>query len=167
MSIHSTFEIFLILSALLCAMNTGFLFAFGTVVMPGIAKLSDKDFIQAFQRIDGIIQNGQPLFALLWAGSAIALIIATALGYFNLSLQNFVVLMISCFAYMLGVQVSTFVNNIPLNNRLQQLSLGELSDVEIRQAREEFEGSWNRWNNRRTLVGTAVSLALLIIVQST
>ena len=34
----------------------------GVVVMPGFGKLNYREFIQAFQATDGIIQNSQPLF---------------------------------------------------------------------------------------------------------
>ena len=52
---------FLIVSTLLCALVTGFIFTYAVVVMPGFAKLDDRDFIRAFQVTDGVIQNNQPL----------------------------------------------------------------------------------------------------------
>ena len=55
---------FLIASTLLCALVTGFIFTYSVVVMPGFAKLDDRDFIRAFQVTDGVIQNNQPLFML-------------------------------------------------------------------------------------------------------
>ena len=62
---------FLIVSTLLCALVTGFIFTYAVVVMPGFAKLDDRDFIRAFQVTDGVIQNNQPLFMLAsgWARS--------------------------------------------------------------------------------------------------
>ena len=55
---------FLIVSTLLCALVTGFIFTYAVVVIPGFAKLDDRDFIRAFQVTDGVIQNNQPLFML-------------------------------------------------------------------------------------------------------
>jgi uncharacterized membrane protein len=52
------FEAFLILAAVLCSLVAGFLFAFATVVMPGIKSLDDGSFIRAFQVIDGVIRKG-------------------------------------------------------------------------------------------------------------
>ena len=40
--------------------------------MPGLSKLDDKEFIKAFQVTDGIIQNNQPIFILIWLGSIIS-----------------------------------------------------------------------------------------------
>ena len=48
---------FLIVSTLLCALVTGFIFTYAVVLMPGFAKLDDRDFIRAFQVTDGVIQN--------------------------------------------------------------------------------------------------------------
>ena len=48
---------FLIASTLLCALVTGFIFTYAVVVMPGFAKLDDRDFIRSFQVTDGVIQN--------------------------------------------------------------------------------------------------------------
>ena len=62
---------FLLVSSLLCTLVTGFVFTYAIVVMPGFGKLNDREFIQAFQATDGIIQNNQPLFILVWVGSII------------------------------------------------------------------------------------------------
>lgn len=44
-------------STLLCALVTGFVFTYAVVVMPGLARLADKEFIRAFQVTDEVIQN--------------------------------------------------------------------------------------------------------------
>ncbi|NNF58944.1 MAG: DUF1772 domain-containing protein, partial [Rhodothermaceae bacterium] len=59
------FTAVLLLATLLCALVAGFLFAFAVVAMPGIRDLSDGAFIQAFQGMDRIIQNNQPVFMLV------------------------------------------------------------------------------------------------------
>ena len=38
----------LLISTLLCALVTGFVFTYAVIVMPGLAKLGDKEFITAF-----------------------------------------------------------------------------------------------------------------------
>ncbi len=45
-------------TTLSCALVAGLVLGFAIVVMPGIAKLSDQAFLQAFKRMDGIIQDG-------------------------------------------------------------------------------------------------------------
>ena len=44
-------------------------FARSQIVIPGIAKLTDNLIHLTFKHMDGIIQNNQPLFILVWAGS--------------------------------------------------------------------------------------------------
>ncbi len=44
-------------STLLCAPVTDFVFTYAVVVMPGLARLADKEFIRAFQVTDEVIQN--------------------------------------------------------------------------------------------------------------
>ena len=64
-------ELSLISSAFLCSLITGFILIFAIVVMPGISRFEDKEFLKAFQLIDGIIQNNQPIFLLIWLGSCL------------------------------------------------------------------------------------------------
>ncbi|MBT4925560.1 MAG: DUF1772 domain-containing protein, partial [Euryarchaeota archaeon] len=73
-------HITLMLSILFCSLVAGLLFGFAVVVMPGIAKLTDKEYLLAFKHMDGIIQNNQPLFILVWAGSIISVIVTLVLG---------------------------------------------------------------------------------------
>ena len=68
------FQIALILATFLCSLVAGFLFAFAVVVMPGIGSLNDRDFLRAFQVMDHVIQNNQPIFMLVWVGSVVSLV---------------------------------------------------------------------------------------------
>ena len=75
------FALLLILATLLCALVAGLLFAFAVVTMPGIRRLSDREFIRAFQVMDDVIQKNQPIFMLVWLGSAALMLVATVWGY--------------------------------------------------------------------------------------
>ena len=44
----SLFAFAVALSAILCSLVAGFVFAFATVAMPGIQSLGDRDFLGAF-----------------------------------------------------------------------------------------------------------------------
>lgn len=74
------FQIALMLVTFLCSLVAGLLFVFALVVMPGIRSLNDREFIRAFQVMDRVIQNNQPLFALVWVGSVVALGTSAVLG---------------------------------------------------------------------------------------
>lgn len=158
------FEIILAVSTLLCSIVTGFLFAFAIVVMPGTRRLDDRGFLQAFKAMDRIIQNNHPLFILVWLGSAVSLIAATVMGFGQLESVPRSMLVAACGLYMLGVQVPTIVVNVPLNNRLQAQDLDTLGDAELATARADFEPRWVQWNTLRTVVATAVTAILILVI---
>jgi uncharacterized membrane protein len=160
----SLLELVLILATLLCALTAGFVFAFATVVMPGLARLGDKEFIRGFQVIDGVIQAGQPVFGLVWMGSAVALLLAAVMGALQLDGIDRVVLVGSAFIYVVGVQVPTFRINVPLNNALQTLDVDAMDEDALSSARRDFEARWVRWNSIRTVIASLVSLALMCVL---
>lgn len=152
----------LILAAFLCSLVAGFLFAFAVVVMPGIRRLGDRDFIRAFQVMDGIIQDNQPLFVVVWLGSILALITAAVLGVGGPGAAVSWLVIVAALAYVVVVQLPTFTINIPLNRRLQALKVDALDEAAAKTAREDFEARWNRWNVIRTAVSCVVSVLLIV-----
>jgi uncharacterized membrane protein len=164
MSTEATFQIVLILATLLCSLVAGVLFAFATVVMPGIKTLNDREFIRAFQVIDGIIQNNQPVFVAVWMGSVVASIAAAGLGFGQLEGAQRLLLVAAPLVYILGVQLSTFTINVPLNNQLQTLNVDAMDGVALKAARLNFEPGWNRWNLVRTPFAGLASVLLMILL---
>jgi uncharacterized membrane protein len=156
-------HITLMLSILFCSLVAGLLFGFAIVVMPGIAKLTDKEYLLAFKHMDGIIQNNQPLFILVWAGSIISVIVTLVLGVMNLNGTQIYLLSAASVLYLLGVQLPTFRFNIPLNNSLQSLDIKALKETESTLFRSDFEAPWNRWNRFRT-VNAIIAVSMFILV---
>ena len=156
----------LMLSIILCSLVAGLLFGFAIVVMPGIAKLTDKEFLLAFKHMDGIIQNNQPLFIFVWAGSILSIIITFILGIMNLSGTHIYLLIFASILYIFGVQLPTFRFNIPLNNSLQNLDIETLEVSEAVLSRVGFEIPWNRWNRIRTVNAfLTISMLLLLLIR--
>ena len=144
----------------------GLVFGFAAVVMPGINKLSDRDFLLAFKHMDEVIQNNQPVFMLVWTGSIVLVTGTLILGTLILSGGQIYLLWVASALYLLGVQLPTVRFNIPLNNTLQDLNIIGLSESELAKSRREFEMPWNRWNIFRTLNAIAAVLAsLLLLIQ--
>jgi uncharacterized membrane protein len=156
-------QITLLLSIVFCSLVAGLLFGFAIVVMPGIAKLTDKEYLLAFKHMDGVIQNNQPLFVLVWAGSILSVIATLVLGIMNLRGVGLYLLTGGTLLYLIGVQLPTFRFNIPLNNELQNLDVEELEDDQAKSSRVEFETPWNRWNRIRT-VNAIIAVTLLLFV---
>lgn len=149
---------------LLCSLTAGLLFAFAVVVMPGLGTLDDGAYLRAFQVVDRVIQDNQPLFLVVWGGSVVALLAALALGLGTLAGMDRLLLVGAGVLYLAGVQLPTATVNLPLNNRLQALDLASLGPEALASARAAFEARWNRWNVVRTTVATASSALLLLLL---
>lgn len=151
-------------STLLCALVTGFLLAFTIVVMPSIQTLSDHNFLQAFKVMDRVIQNNHPIFLIVWVGSVIALLTSAGIGFSRLESAELGLLILATVLYLVGVQLPTATINVPLNNQLQQKELAALSESELKTARTQFEPRWIRWNTIRTIVATATTVLMILLV---
>jgi len=158
------FSFSLLLGTVLCALVAGLLFSFAVVVMPGISHLGDREFIPAFQQIDGVIQRGQPLFGLVWIGSALALVAGLALGLGRLEGLEKALLVAATGMYLLGVQLPTIVVNIPLNNALQKVDGDSRDGLRWQSERKAFEKRWVRWNVFRTWIAVLVTVMLVFLV---
>ncbi|MEO1495859.1 MAG: DUF1772 domain-containing protein [Planctomycetota bacterium] len=145
---------------LLNALLAGFLFAFAVVVMPGIRSLPDRDFLRAFQRIDGVIQRGSPAFLLVWLGSAVSLIGVALVAFLGTHGEARWLLAGAAVAHVVGVQLPTMTINIPLNNCVQAADLDTLEDNAVADLRAAFEPRWNRWNLGRTSVACVIAAVL-------
>jgi hypothetical protein len=102
------FHAVLLLATFLCSLVAGLLFAFAAVVMPGIRSLDDGGFIRAFQVIDRVIQNNQPLFVFVWVGSVLSLIAAAVLGIWALNGADRLLIIVAALLYLLCVQLPDF-----------------------------------------------------------
>jgi len=158
------FQFALILATFLCSLVAGFLFAFAIVAMPGIRSLNDREFIRAFQVMDLVIQNNQPVFVLVWLGSVVALVTSTVLGIGQLDGAGLVLIICAALAYLIGVQLPTFTINIPLNKKLQTLDVDAMNETMQKTARKDFEPRWNRWNSIRAMFASLASALLIILI---
>ena len=158
------FQLALILATLLCSLVAGFLFAWAVVVMPGIGNLGDGEFLRAFQVMDRVIQNNQPVFLLVWLGSVVALLASAALGFGQLDGTGRLLMIGAVLVYLLGVQLPTVAINVPLNNTVQTLEIDAMDETAQAAARQHFESRWNRWNSLRTVLASLVSVLLIILL---
>ena len=150
-------------SAVLCLLVTGFILTFAIVVMPGIAKLEDKDFLKAFQVTDGTIQGNQPLFLIIWLGSVLSvlatMVSAVLIPEFG---DAWVIICVGGF-YLIGVQGLTMAVHLPLNNRVKKLDISNLDSETLKEERLIFESKWNFYNKIRTVISFVVSLFFLSV----
>ena len=157
-------QIAVLMSALLCSLVAGLVLTFAIVVMPGIKTLGNRDYLKSFKSIDRVIQNNQPIFMMVWLGSAVVLLASTVLGIWRLEGIDRLLLIVACGIYIFGVQVPTVMINVPLNNRLQSQSLDTMPESELVTTTKEFDSRWLRWNIIRTVVATLTTVLLLVLL---
>ena len=157
-------DFILIPSVILCALVTGFIFTYAIVVMPGFSKLSDKEFIKAFQVTDEVIQNNQPLFMITWIGSIISILLTIIVATATTGLSNSWLIILVGVIYLLGVQGVTIVIHLPLNNHIQKMNIDKMTDKDLGEERRKFQKKWNFFNNIRTSVAFSVSVTLILIL---
>ena len=157
-------QVAVLLSALLCSLVAGLVLTFAIVVMPGTRTLGGLDFLKSFKAMDRVIQNNQPIFMLVWVGSALVLLASTVLGAWQLEGVDRALLIVAFAIYVLGVQVPTVTINIPLNNHLQSQDLDTMPESELLATIEMFESRWLRWNTIRTVVATLTTILLLVLL---
>ena len=152
----------LVASALLCALVTGFVFTYAVIIMPGLKKLGDREFIRAFQATDEIIQNKQPVFMIVWVGSIITVVGAMSVAS---TMPDFVVswlVIVTGSVYLLGVQGLTIFIHLPLNKRIQQINVGEMDPKALYDQRMLFVDRWARFNIVRAVIGCIVSASFIM-----
>lgn len=163
MSLELLFQIALGLSILLCGLVSGLLLIFAIVVMPGIGRLDDQGFLKGFQVIDGVIQDNQPIFGLVWGGSVIILLIVSVFGIWQLAGMNSFLLWGAALIFI-GVQVITATIHLPANNRVAGLKIEALAVNHLETERGRFEARWNYWNWVRTLMAISTTSLLIVLL---
>ena len=159
-------DILLILSILLCSLVTGFIFTYAIVVMPGLSKLKDKEFIRAFQVTDEIIQNNQPIFMLIWVGSIISVLSLIISSVIIIGISESLLTIIIGTIYLFGVQGVTIGIHLPLNNQIQKVNTEELDDQKLHEESLNFEKKWNFFNNIRTTIALFITLMFIVILKN-
>lgn len=160
----SAFQISLLVSSFLVTVVFGFVLLFSIVIMPGISTLKDDEYLHAFQVIDKVIQDTQPVFTLFWIATIPAVITSLVLGIrggCDTSVQ--LGCLIAATAAVLVGQGVTVVVNIPRNNRLQALDFDSLDDFSAKRERDHFESAWCRANTFRTWLFFFASIVLMVL----
>ena len=139
-------------------------------MMPGLGTLSDGNFLQAFQAIDGMFQEGRPALLLFWFGAVLSLVQTTVMSFKvdGTTAWERKLLVVATSLHLLG-QVVTVGFLFPRNNRVQRLDdISKLSKTAQAAERLYFERPWVRANWMRTVAFGCASLCLLwtLLLQS-
>lgn len=150
--------ILLLASTVASGLAAGLLFNWSVSIIPGLARLSNADYLSVFQSINRAIQN--PVFFLVFFSPILLLPITAWLHYSGTDRGGFWLLAGASALYIVGVFGVTALGNVPLNNRLDVISL-PASEAEMAAFRAQFEPTWNRLHHIRTTIAV---LAFLLAV---
>ena len=130
-------------------LNAGLFWAYQTSVAPAFREVADRTYLEAFQRINVAILN--PVFGVVFVGTPLALVAATAAAGNPLRTRPAALLAASAAVFVVGVLGVTGARNVPLNDRMAKVDLATATDVELHDVRSAVEAPWNRWNVVRTV----------------
>lgn len=151
--------IVLMLATLFTGLLAGVFFTWTNAITPGIGRLTDSSYLQAFQYMNRTIIN--PLFYIVII-SPILLSPLTAYLYKNSNSFVLRLLVGASVLYFLGVFIVTLFGNIPLNQMLDNLHLSNITVEEAKIFRYKYEDRWNNLHLIRT-IASIMSFLLLII----
>jgi len=157
-------DISLFFSILLSALVTGFILTYAIVIMPGLSNFDDKEFIKVFQVTDGIIQNNQPIFILIWVGSIVSVLSTIITSILTLGMLNAWLIIFVGVVYLLVVRGITISIHLPLNKSIQNIDINSSNSETLSKMRKSLETKWNYFNNVRTVVAFFVVLIFLSIL---
>lgn len=152
--------ILLILSTLSLGLMAGLFYAWSISVTPGLKKISDPNYLSAFQSMNRAILN--PAFFIFFMGLVILLPLLTYMNYDTPVTVEFWLILSATILYMTGVMAVTVIGNVPLNNTLEALVIESMSAEQMASFRLGFENKWNTLNMIRTLC-SSLSFLLLIM----
>jgi uncharacterized membrane protein len=145
----------LVLSLLTTGLAAGVFYTFSMSVMPGLARVGDRPFVEAMSSVNRAILNGW--FAIAFGGAplftAVALLLHLGAGH-----RAPLPWLVAALVLYLAQLVITFAVNVPLNNALDAVDPGT---DDLAAARGRFEAPWVRWNLVRTLLVTGAFGALI------
>lgn len=151
-------DIILAVAAVVTALMAGFFFSYSVSVSPGLAKLPDREFLQAMQSINREVRN--LIFFLCYSGAPVMLLFAAIRQYILREGAPGLLLAAALF-YLIGVFGPTALVNVPLNNKLAAFDTANAPEPMVREMRAAFEKRWAFWNNIRSVASlTSVILAV-------
>ena len=156
---YSINTITLISTIVLTGLTAGLCFTWTNAVTPGIGRLDDLGYLQAFQEMNRAIKN--PLFLVVFFGPLLTHI---ANIYLHREQPNMVFWMLFAagILYVAGVVVITLFGNVPLNDILDKTDLQVASPKQLKELRILFEVKWNRLHLIRTIT-SLLSFLLMVL----
>jgi uncharacterized membrane protein len=150
----------LIITTVFSGLMAGLFYAWSISVTPGLAKINDVSYLQAFQSMNRAILN--PLFFVVFFGLVVLLPVLSYLSFQTSISNHYWYLILATILYFIGIMGVTIVGNVPLNNELEALQIESMTPEQMDEFRKSFESKWNRLNRIRA-ISSFITFLLLVI----
>ena len=149
----------LIAATLLTGLSAGLCFTWSNAVTPGIGRLDDLSYLQAFQHMNRAIIN--PLFLLIFFGP---LFLSPLAAILHRAQPGHILWMLALASalYFGGLVLVTIFGNVPLNEVLDKTNLSNISTEGAKVLRKRFESRWNTFHLIRTISSSIAFLLMLL-----
>lgn len=151
-------------AVVLTGLSAGLFYAWSVSVIPGTEKVADASYLETMKAINRGILN--PAFYTIFFGSIIFLSIGSIYEYHDNKI-TFWLMLASSLLYLIGTVGVTALGNVPLNNQLEVLNLGELGTSKLVEFRRFYETNWNRLHLIRTVFAVTSFLLSVLAVFNT
>lgn len=144
----------LLVAAVVAGLQAGTYFTWSTGVMPGLARVDDRTFVDAVQQMNIAIVN--PVFIATFLGAPV--LAGAAAVFAGPQARPWA---IAATVLAVGTLVISFAGNIPLNDALEHAgNVDRIKDLHA--VRADFEGLWVKLNIGRCLT-SAGALGCLVM----
>lgn len=138
---------------------------FTVAYSPVLRRLDDREYIGRMQDINRDIQN--PWFLGSFMGAVFLLPLAAYLYRKSGASRQAAFLIAASALYIVGTFGVTSAVNVPLNEKLDKVSVATTSSTKLAHVRKDYESSWTAWHLVRTAASVAAAAAVLGAVFST
>jgi uncharacterized membrane protein len=154
-------SIVLLLAILTSAMLAGFFYGWSASCIPGLRRVTDREYVAAMQSINRAILN--PVFFIAFMGPLVLYPLSAWQQYGQPVSTRFYLLVAATIVYYIAFAVTIF-GNVPLNNMLDRFNL-EASEQAFAAQRMKYEMPWNRLHTIRTVIHVlAVALGVMACI---
>jgi uncharacterized membrane protein len=154
----SVADVATVVAAVGCGLMAGIFFAFSVFLMAAFDRLAPSAAIAAMQSINRTILT--PLFLLVFLGSGVACVVATATAFAEPDHAGRAALVAATACYLVGVLAVTSTASVPRNVALDAL---DPAAPDAASAWTTYRRPWTAWNHVRTLASIAAAVLLVVV----
>jgi uncharacterized membrane protein len=144
------------LALLACAVVAGIFFAFSSFVMRALAQIPAAQGVAAMQSINVVVIT--PSFLATFFAGAVLSAVTGALALAQWGSTSALLFVAGALAYLVGTFLVTVLGNIPLNQRLANVTA---TDTAASAVWADYLSRWTMWNHVRTVAAFVAALLFL------